>query len=433
MTHQSSLKKILSNAAIVLSGNMGANIINLLSVAIFAHSMGAEIFGYYVLILMYVEILDRLFNFQTWQAFIKYATDFRISKENHNLSMLLKYTFLVDVISLTVAFLVASFSISLFVRFFELPIEYEPLVQVLVASIFFKIFEISTGIFRLFDQFKFQTIIIIYSAVTKFLLFGVIALTSPTFDNFVYATFVSLFVGFLMKLLYSKNVLNRNGFEISEVAVASIDFRLIREKRIFSFIIYNNFDVAVRMVSRQFDVAILGRLYGAETVGVFSIAKEIASIIARLTDPIYQAIYPEFALLLAGGRKLEAKAVAKKVSLYAGLAGIGCYILFAVLGKFAIVIAFGEEFLAAYGVTLVYFGAIFIAIISLPLVPTLHSKGLAKEAFGNQSLATIGYLIVIYPLTVKFMAIGASASYIVFYSIWLLLTLRTIKKHKVFA
>ena len=83
--------------------------------------------------------------------------------------------------------------------------------------------------------------------------------------------------------------------------------------------------------------------------------------------------------------------------------------------------------------TLVYFGAIFIAIISLPLVPTLHSKGLAKEAFGNQSLATIGYLIVIYPLTVKFMAIGASASYIVFYSIWLLLTLRTIKKHKVFA
>lgn len=74
------------------------------------------------------------------------------------------------------------------------------------------------------------------------------------------------------------------------------------------------------MVSRQLDTVILG----AEIVGIYKIAKEVANLIAKLTDPVYQAIYPEFAKLLANGKKLEAI----KISLYAGGAGLVFYGLF---------------------------------------------------------------------------------------------------------
>lgn len=427
-----SLQQILKNTLILLSGNVGANIFGLLSVAIFTHAMGAEIFGYYVLFLTFIEIIDRIFNFQTWQAFIKYATDFQVKNEDHNLMMLLKYSFLIDFFSLSVAFIVAIFSVDVFINYFNIPLEYTNLVYIMVISLLLRVFEISTGIFRLFDEFKIQSKIIVYSSLIKLILFGIVALIFSSFENFIYATLLTQLITFFMKLYYSRFILNQNGYKIKSIVTEKINHQLIKKLNIFSFIVYNNFDIAVRMLSRQLDMVILGKLYGAEIVGIYRIAKEIAGIIAKLTDPIYEAIYPEFARLLAIGNKQEAKKVAVKIAKYAGFSAIGFYILFIIFGGFAIDLAFGSEFKDAYDVVLVYFIAILISIISLPLVPILHSKGMAKEAFINQVLSTIGYIIIIYPLINYYSAEGAAISYIIFYIIWLILTIKTINKNKVF-
>lgn len=428
MTAQSSFKKVLNNSAIVLSGNMGANIFGLLSLAIFTHSQGAVIFGYYILFLTFIEIIDKIFNFQTWQAFIKFATDFQIKDENHNVMMLLKYSFLVDFISLIVSTLVALALSSYAMYFFEIPQEYEHLLFLMTLTILFKTTEISTGVFRLFDEFKVQAKITVYSSAIKFMLFGVIALVAPSFEIFVYATVFSQFITMIMKFFYAKQILNNNDIKLINIIKEKINMLLMKELKIFSFIVYNNFDVAVRMVSRQLDVVILGKLYGAEIVGIYKIAKELANIIARLTDPIYQAIYPEFAKLLASGKKVEAKQVAKKISIYAGLAGIGFYILFVVIGDFAIELVFGEEFREAYNVVLVYFIAILFSIITLPLYPMQHAFGFAKEAFKNQIHTTLIYAPILVFLVIQFEMIGSAIAYIIYYVYLTILTVKSIKK-----
>jgi O-antigen/teichoic acid export membrane protein len=432
MTPPSSLNKVLKNASILLSGNMGANVFGLLSIAIFTHSQGAVIFGYYVLFLTFIEIIDKIFNFQTWQAFIKFATDFQVKDEHHNVMMLLKYSFLVDLASLVVATLVALTLSSFAMEFFSIPVEYHTLLLLMSLTILFKTTEISTGVFRLYDRFKVQAKIAVYSSAIKFGMFALIAFVAPSFEVFVYATVLAQFITMMMKYFYAKSVLNEHNITIVEILKEKVNMPLFKELKIFSFIVYNNFDVAVRMVSRQLDTVILGKLYGAEIVGIYKIAKEVANLIAKLTDPVYQAIYPEFAKMLANGKKLEAKQMAIKISLYAGGAGLVFYGLFALLGVWAIGLAFGSDFLAAYGVTLVYFIAIFIAIVNLPLVPVLHSKGLAKQAFWNQLWATFSYCLVVYPLALYFSAIGAALAYIVFYIVWMFLALKTIKNNKVF-
>ena len=90
------LKKVITNAGILLTGDIPANIFKLLSLSIFSHSLGAEKLGFYVLFLSFIEVIDRVFNFQTWQAFIKFAADFQVKNERQNILMLLKYSFLVD-------------------------------------------------------------------------------------------------------------------------------------------------------------------------------------------------------------------------------------------------------------------------------------------------------------------------------------------------
>lgn len=425
---QSSLNKVLKNAGIILSGNMGANIFGLLSVAIFTHSQGAEIFGYYVLFLTFIEIIDRIFNFQTWQAFIKFATDFQVKNEDHNVMMLLKYSFLVDLLSLIVSTSVALALSGLAMSFFDIPQEYYTLLLLMSLTILFKMTEISTGVFRLYDRFKVQAKIAVYSSAIKFAMFGVIALLAPSFEMFVYATVLAQFITMMMKYFYTKAVLNEHNITIGEILKEKVNISLLRELKIFSFIVYNNFDVAVRMVSRQLDTVILGKLYGAEVVGIYKIAKEVANLIAKLTDPVYQAIYPEFAKMLATGKKLEAKQMAIKISLYAGSAGLVFYGLFALLGEWTIGLAFGNEFLGAYDVTLVYFIAIFIAIITLPLYPMQHAFGFAKQAFSNQLYTTLVYVPFLFVTTFYFEMIGASIAYIFYYIYLSGLTLNSVKK-----
>lgn len=428
MNSISPLKKVLKNAVILLSGNMGANIFGLLSIAMFTHSQGTVLFGYYVLFLTFIEIIDKVFNFQTWQAFIKFATDFQVKKEEHNVLMLLKYSFLIDLISLIVASLVALSLSGFAILFFDIPQEYYPLLLLMSLTILFKITEISTGVFRLYDRFTVQAKIAVYSSGIKLGLFSIISLTSPSFEIFIYATIFCQFITMMMKYFYAKEILNEHDISIKNILVEKINITLIKDLKIFSFIVYNNFDVGVRMVSRQLDTLILG----AEIVGIYKIAKELANIIAKLTDPIYQAIYPEFAKMLAKGKNIEAREMAKKISRFTAGVGLIFYGLFILLGQWAIILVFGPDFVGAYNITLIYFLAILIAIVCLPLVPILHSKALAKEAFTNQIFATSGYLIVIYPLVSLYSAIGASLGYIIFYIIWMILTLITIKKNKVF-
>jgi O-antigen/teichoic acid export membrane protein len=428
MITQSSLKKVLKNAAILFSGNMGGNIFGLLSLAIFTHSQGVVVFGYYVLFLTFIEIIDRIFNLQTWQAFIKYATDFQVKNEVHNTMMLLKYSFFVDLISLMAAVLVALVLSSYAMEFFDIPQGYYHLLLLMSLTIFFRTTEISTGVFRLFDEFKIQAKITVYASAIKLIFFSIIALITPSFEAFVYATVLSQFITMMMKFFYAKRILNKNDIKLIGIINKKINIPLMKELKIFSFIVYNNFDVAVRMISRQLDVVILGKLYGAEMVGIYKIAKEIANLMAKLTEPVYQAVYPEFSKMLARNKKLEAKEMAKKISLYAGLIGIMSYILFIFFGEWVIIVLFGKDFLEAYNVSLIYIIAIIIAMFSLPLPPLMHSLGLANYSFYNQLISSFLYCIVLIVLVSKFAMIGAAISMVLFHIIWLSMAVIIVNK-----
>ncbi|MFV7790541.1 lipopolysaccharide biosynthesis protein [Aliarcobacter lanthieri] len=432
MNTSTSFKNILKNAAILLTGNTGANILGLISLSIFTHSQGVLLFGYYILYMTYIDIVSKLFSFQTWQAFIKFATDFKERHEHTKFIMLLKYSFFIDCITIIFAFFVVvafgSFSIS----FFEIPKEYQNILIFMSFTILFQVMDITTGIFRVYNKFKIQAKIAVYTSFIKLLLFSIVAIFYPTFEMFIYMTVISQFIIMVLKYIYVKDLLSKNSIKIKDIIKQNIDFEYFKHIKILSFIVYNNFDISVRMLSRQFDVVILGKLFGAEIVGLYKIAKEIANIISKLTDPIYQTIYPEFARLLANNNKKEAKDVAIKISSITAIAGVVFYLCFMLLGEWSIGLAFGEEFKGAYSITLIYFIPIFIAMISLPLVPLLLSNALAKEAFLNQLYSTIGYGIILYPLIYYYSAIGASIAYIVFYVLWILLTLKTIKNKKVF-
>ena len=419
-SNRSSLKKVIKNAGILLSGDIPANLFKLLTLSIFSHSLGAEKLGYYVLFLSFIEVVDRVFNFQTWQAFIKFAAGFQVNNEKQNILMLLKYSFLVDFISLSFATLV-SISISGFVvNFFNIPNEYYGLLVLLSLTICLKIADLSTGVFRLYNRFAIQAKITFYTATIRLLFFCMVALFEPSFEGFIYATVLTQCVNMLMKYYFSKEVLREKGIPISAIFKQKINLPLLKELKVLSFIIYNNFDVATRLITTQLDIFMLGRLFGAEVVSIYKITKESSKIVLKLSSPVYQSIYPEFSKLIANKSFDLAKSMAFKISSYAGCAGLFFYGLFYLFGETFITISFGNEMIEAYKVSMLYLIVVIFTLISTPLPALMHAMGLAKQAFYNQLISSIIYSGILLFLVVKYSIYGASISMIFYNLLWLL-------------
>lgn len=427
---KSPIKKVLQNSAILLSGDVGSNIFKVLTLAILSQSQGAEKLGYYVLFLSVIEVIDRVFNFQTWHAFIKFAAIFQAKKERQNIMMLLKYSFLVDLVSLIVACSVALLLSKFFISFFNIPEEYYTALLLLCSTIFFKILDISTGIFRLFNKFTDQAKIALYTSAIRFILYSLIALFSPSFEMFIYATVLTQFISMIMKYFFVKSVLDDQKIKISDIFKQKINMQLFKELKVFSFIVYNNLDSALRLLSTQLDVFLLGKLYGSEFVGIYKITKETSKIVMKISSPVYQSIYPEFSKLIANKNFTIAKTMAIKISTYAGLMGIVFYGLFYLVGKQLIVFAFGIEMVEAYSVSMFYIFAVLVNLVSLPLPSLMHAMGLAKQAFYNQLFTSILYCLVLFYLVNQFSLYGAAISMIIYNLLWLVGSITITTKYK---
>ncbi|MCH1538898.1 MAG: oligosaccharide flippase family protein, partial [Flavobacteriaceae bacterium] len=404
------LKKVITNAGILLTGDIPANIFKLLSLSIFSHSLGVEKLGFYVLFLSSIEVIDRVFNFQTWQAFIKFANDFQVKNEHQNLLMLIKYSFLVDFISLSIATVISISLSSYALNFFNIPNEYYGLFVLLSITICFKIADLSTGIFRLYNQFAIQAKIAFYTSAIRFVLFGLVAFWQASFEAFIVATVLTQLINMLMKYFFANAVLNENGIYLIDIYKEKINLPLLKELKVLSFIIYNNFDVALRLVTTQLDIFMLGRLFGAELVSVYKITKESSKIILKVSSPVYQSVYPEFSKLIANNEFKLAKSMALKISIYAGMVGLFFYMLFYLFGEIFISIAFGNEMIQAYSVSMIYLFVVIFILISLPLPSLMHAMNLAKEAFYNQLISSIIYMLTLYYLVSEFSIYGAAYS-----------------------
>jgi O-antigen/teichoic acid export membrane protein len=421
------LSTIYRNAVIAFTGNIGANIASFASMAIFIKVVDVELFGYFVTIGTCAEIINRIFNLQSWQAFIKFASGMD-AQDKPTLYSLIKFCFLVDLISLLVAFLVTVISLPFLYDYFYINKEFLWWGYILAIGLLFQCIDLSIGIFRLYGYFEFQTKVLLITAYSKLAIYIVVYYVSPSFDNFIYATIFAWVLGFVVRIRYLILVFEKLKISGRTILLSSIKVKEFASKGVHRFIFYNNFDVAVRMVSRQIDVVLIGRMLGAEAVAVYRVAKEVANVAGRLVDPVYQAIFPELSKVLGSQQAEFAGPLVRKLMVKLLLAAIVLYSLFLFFGDIGIRLAFGSEYERAYSIGLVYLLAISISVATLPLYPFQMSLGLAGYALINQIAATVLYLLALLLLIVEYGALGAAYSYVFYYTVLSLFTISSLRK-----
>lgn len=418
----SAFKRILKNASILAGGSIGASAIGLVSFALLARALSPELFGVLVLAQGYAMVVDRLINFQSWQALIKFGTVELEAGNTAQLKKLFQFGIILDVVSALLACLVGVFLPFLIGGWLGWDEQKTIIVSVFSLIIVFNIEGTPTAILRLYDRFAAFAKKDLLAAMVKLLLVGFGFYMSYGIWYFVVVSMLCMVLGYVYLLIAGLRELKAREISLFN-SWGHFSQKQIKQTypALWPFVWTTNFHGSVRMSTLRLDTIIIDATLGSAATGLYQVSKQFTRIFTQVSQPLYTSIYPELARLWAQKNISAFKSTIVRFMSMGFLFGIVVWLVFFFTGEFIIETAVGSEYLDSLGVTLWYMSAIVISVMAFPLTPALLAMGKAKASFNVLLVATIAYFAVVFPLLQVYGIVGAGISYLIFYIVWFVL------------
>ena len=289
--------KLAKNVFTIVVGQGGASAFNMLTSFVSAGFLGVAGYGSLMIGQTYMQAIDALLNFQSWQSVIRYGSICLEKRDDRGLAACIKAAFLVDVIS-AVAGCVISFAI---VGFVASVLGWDSAATAAAVVFCFEILAhiegAPTGLLRLFDRFNYVAIHAVVMAAVKLIF---VAASMVLFGNNVVIIACAYCAADIIKSLTLF-------FIAVHVARRRVGlFKIVKARRVdlpagyISFTIWSNLDTSADAPIQYFDVFFLS-LLSSEVVGVFKFFRQLLSVLSLLSRPVQQAIMPQLAELIAKG------------------------------------------------------------------------------------------------------------------------------------
>lgn len=405
---------MLKNSQKLFSGDIVRHVFKLIAISLTARILGAESFGILILIQTYIKIIDKFVNFQSWQALIKFGSEYKnndIDKFKDIIRICTQIDFISAVLGLFLSWILLVF-ISDIYKWDDRIIVFAVLYS---FTILFNLEGTPTGILRLYSKYGIYAYQRIISASIQLIL--VLVLFFLKIEDLFFFIIIWLLTEILQHLL-----LFYYGWR--ELFSRDIKFKILYNmnfkgsKYILKFVGITNLQSSIKLGAKELDTMLVGYLFGTSAVGVFDIAKKFSFILSKITNPVYQAIYPDLSLLWVEKRLEDFKSLLMRSSFSLGFLSIFVWVFFIILGKNIIIIAVGPEYLGAYNILLWYMLGLVISIFALPLQPSVLSMNHPEVSLYSIAVSTVIYLssIVLLSRFIGFHSIGFA--FVIFYLVW---------------
>ena len=383
--------KLAKNVSTIVVGQGGASAFNMLTSFVSAGFLGVAGYGSLMIGQTYMQAIDALLNFQSWQSVIRYGSICLEKRDERGLAACIKAAFLVDVIS-AVAGCVISFAIvGLVAGFLGWDSAATAAAVVFCFEILAHIEGAPTGLLRLFDRFNYVAIHAVVMAAVKLLF---VAASIVLFGNNVIIIACAYCAADVIKSL-----------TLFLIAVHGL-FKIVKARRVdlpagyISFTIWSNLDTSADAPIQYFDVFFLS-LLSSEVVGVFKFFRQLLSVLSLLSRPVQQAIMPQLAELIAKGLNSRAYEVVRKIEkvvakVVAPCAAIACLVVPPALAVFMDPLYGAYWYLFATLAVLAAASIVFSAIH-----PCFNAYGLSKQSTIITLISNVVYLVACYLLLGK--------------------------------
>lgn len=400
-------RTIIRNSAWLGSSNVVSALLGLLALSCAGKGMTPAMFGVLVIVQSYAKSISDFIKFQTWQLVVQYGTPALTNNNPQQFRNVVSFSFSLDIVSGAVAIVggiallpFLSHSLGLDDQSFWLAALYCTLIPSMASST-------PTGILRAVDRFD----LIAVQQATKPFLRAAGSVVAWYFDfgfaGFVIAWYVSNLVGGTMYWWFAARELRRrnihNAFKLNLFESAR------HIKGAWSFVWSTNIAHSIWSARNSCSTVLVGIVLGPAAAGLFKIAMTFFDDAGTPAGLLGKSFYPE--VMRLDPRTTRPWLLGVKSGLLAG--GIGILVALAVfiVGKPLISLVFGVKYLEAYDLIQVMLGAIVISMLGFPQESLLLMAGKQRAFLVAQTIASIGYIVLLFMFCHLFGVLGAAFAY----------------------
>ncbi len=422
------LRRVFSNAGVLLGGHTVAGLLSVVNLAIAARALGPHAFGMVVLIHTYALTVAELFGFESWQTFVHFSADRARPDWRTATQLLFKFTSALDLGAALTGTLAAILAAPLMGVWMGWDHETTRLVMLYALVIPFTVNATPSGVLRLFNRFDLLAKHVSLRSAARLIATLIALAFDGSLHGYLLAWFCSEIVGQMIVLWMGWREFHRQGL------LHGIDGGLRdvtrRHRGLWRFIGANKLHSTVILVRGPLTLLVTGGVLGAAAAALYRVAKGFAVILIRPTELLTNSIYPDLSGLIALGEFGTARRLVLRASLLAGAAVAAAAALIAVLGKPLLLLSAGADYLAAYPVLLLLVLAAAVEAFGTALDPTLYALGrpgvaarintlvtalyvpLLVLALNAYNLSGAGYATLVYAVTVTLVMAVAAAWYL---------------------
>ncbi len=410
-------KRLFLNASWLFGGQTIEGVFSALQIVIIARILGVNDYGLLALIIAYVNILNNFFDFRVWETATKYIGTFWINGEREKTLSTIKLSYVIDVSSGILAFIIAILTAKIASDYFiHSPEAYELIWIYSISLLIDTANSTSDAILRVFNRFRRIAFISSFIAIFKFLLVSTLLFLGLGIKGVLFSFIAASILEFSVRLWVVSKTLEENkltGWWKSNLSLVK-DYW----KDIAWFLGNTSLAGTINMTSDNFlGVLALGYFSGKEAAAYYKIAKSFEKLMTIVKDPLYEAIYPELVRIASANALKDfnnlLKYSTKKLMKF--IVPIATIIL--IFSDQFINLGFGKSYLPAANTLRI----VAVAVVVLQLTFWIHPALLAFGRPGLRTLflvaSTISYIVLLFLLVPRFSYIGAAFAFLGYASV----------------
>lgn len=407
-------KKLFLNASWLFSGKAVSGVSSGLQTVLLARVLGVTDYGLLQLVIAYIAIMNQFFDVRVWETAIKYiGTYWEEGKVDRTLAMI-KLSYVLDIASGALSFVIAVLAAKLISTYIIHSPDAYIYIWIYALSLFVETAKMtSDAILRVFDKFKTIAFLNSTENVVRLGLVAVFLLAGWGIKGALYAFVLSNFIAFLVRMwfvlrtLYENNLSNWLGADIF----------LIREhwKEIGWYLGNTSLMATLKTGNDKYlGLMILGFFGGKDAVAFYRIGSSVATIVNKIVDTLYEAIFPELIRFTTAGSIQEFRKFIKSSTKNLMKLIVPVTIVIIILAEPIVKYIFGTDYLPATNALRVLALGVLIARYTYWINPALLALG--KPGFRTvfYVVTTVAYLALMLILVPPYSYLGAAFAFLGF-------------------
>lgn len=327
LSKHGNLTALVRGGAMLLVGDFGSAILQIATLAVTSHYLGAETFGVLVLIQTYAVIIQQLVVPQSWKALIKFGGEALATGGGSKFATFVKAAFLVDLAGASLCLLLSLFLTATIGNAFAWSDSTISLATLYGVSVSLGLIGMPTGVLRIFRRYRAFSMRTIFAAALRFS--G--SLLAIYFDGglvgMAVAWMVADIIGYAILLSSALTTLKNQGYG------RWIHTKMSEWQSFLKFTVWTSLSNAVSLPIKHFDVFIVASLVSTSAVGFYHVLKRVSELFIKFGDVVYQVLFPEYAMRVHQASAAETRRMLFLTSgAVGGLALLGAFVLISTSG-----------------------------------------------------------------------------------------------------